>query len=66
MTINKHFKKVDFNDNDIRAIIDLLKYDKKNSHGSIFFVLLKRIGEAQIDNRVPDDILSQAFAYYKE
>jgi 3-dehydroquinate synthase len=66
MTINKHFKKVDFNDNDIRVIIDLLKYDKKNSHGSIFFVLLKRIGEAQIDNRVPDDTLSQAFSYYKE
>jgi len=65
-TISKHFKQVDFEDKDIHAIIDLLKYDKKNSHGSIFFVLLKRIGEAQIDNRVPDDILSQAFSYYKE
>ncbi len=66
MTLLKHFEKVDFNDNDIDAIIDLLKYDKKNSHGSIFFVLLKRIGDAQIDNRVPDDILSQAFSYYKD
>jgi 3-dehydroquinate synthase len=66
MTILRHFKKVEFNDDDIRSIIDLLKYDKKNSHGSVFFVLLKRIGDAQIDNRVPDDILSQAFAYYKE
>ena len=66
MTILKHFEKVDFNDSDIHAIIDLLKYDKKNSHGSVFFVLLKRIGDSQIDNRVPDDMLSQAFSYYKE
>ena len=65
-TLLKHFEKVDFNDNDIDAIIDLLKFDKKNSHGSIFFVLLKRIGDAQIDNRVPDDMLSQAFSYYKD
>jgi 3-dehydroquinate synthase len=62
----KHFKKVDFNDNDIHSIINLLKYDKKNSHGSVYFVLLKRIGDAQIDNRVPDDLLNQAFSYYKE
>lgn len=66
ITLLKHFEKVDFNDNDIDAIIDLLKFDKKNSHGSVFFVLLKRIGDAQIDNRVPDDMLSQAFSYYKD
>ncbi|MGB5361329.1 3-dehydroquinate synthase [Eudoraea sp.] len=66
MKLLKHFDKVDFNDDDIHAIIDLLKFDKKNSHGSVFFVLLKRIGDAQIDNRVPDDILSQAFSYYKD
>ncbi|WP_297793102.1 3-dehydroquinate synthase [uncultured Eudoraea sp.] len=65
-TILKHFDKVDFDDKAIHAIINLLKYDKKNSHGSVYFVLLKRIGEAQIDNRVPDDLLNQAFSYYKE
>jgi 3-dehydroquinate synthase len=65
-TLLKHFEKVDFNDSDIHSIINLLKYDKKNSHGSVYFVLLKRIGDAQIDNRVPDDLLNQAFSYYKE
>lgn len=65
-TILKHFDKVDFDDKAIEGIINLMKYDKKNSHGSVYFVLLKRIGEAQIDNRVPDDLLNQAFSYYKE
>ena len=65
-TFLAHFKKVDFNDSDIDSIIKLLKYDKKNSHGDVNFVLLQSIGEAVTDVRIPEDLFYKAFAYYKE
>ena len=57
---------VEFSKNDITEILKLLKFDKKNSHGNINFVLLKKIGEPQIDVKVPQELLEQAFTYYKE
>jgi 3-dehydroquinate synthase len=65
-TILERYKKVPFSEADIDAIVSLLKYDKKNSHGVINFVLLKRIGEAVIDEQVPADLFAEAFAYYEE
>ncbi|MGB5821331.1 MAG: 3-dehydroquinate synthase [Saonia sp.] len=60
------YKKVDFSNTDIEEILSLLKFDKKNSHGNVNFVLIKHIGETVIDVRVPEDLFAQAFAYYKE
>ena len=65
-TLNKRYKKIDFTEEDIEDIIALLKFDKKNTHGNINFVLIRRIGEAVIDNRVPNELFAEAFAYYKE
>ncbi|MEZ4811016.1 MAG: 3-dehydroquinate synthase [Allomuricauda sp.] len=65
-TFLAHFKKVDFGYSDIDSIIKLLKYDKKNSHGDINFVLLQSIGEAVTDVKIPEDLFYKAFAYYKE
>lgn len=65
-TFLSRYRKVDFSDADTEHILSLLKFDKKNSHGNINFVLLKGIGEAVIDVRVPQDLFAQAFAYYKE
>ncbi|NAY91023.1 3-dehydroquinate synthase [Muricauda sp. JGD-17] len=65
-TFLKHFERVDFDGHDIDSILKLLRYDKKNSHGNINFVLLQAIGEAVIDVKVPDNLLLKAFAYYKE
>ena len=65
-TLNKRYEKIDFSEDDIQDIIDLLKFDKKNTHGNINFVLIQRIGEAVIDNRVPKELFHEAFAYYKE
>ncbi|WP_350285958.1 3-dehydroquinate synthase [uncultured Croceitalea sp.] len=62
----KHFEKVDFTYRDIEVILELLQHDKKNSHGNINFVLLQEIGCAVIDVKVPIDLFSKAFAYYKE
>ncbi|MFS4468387.1 3-dehydroquinate synthase [Maribacter sp. 2210JD10-5] len=65
-TFLTYFEKVSFSEEDITNILNLLKYDKKNSHGNINFVLLKTIGKTEIDVRVPDNLFRDAFAYYKE
>jgi 3-dehydroquinate synthase len=60
------YKKVDFEKKDIDTILTLLKFDKKNSHGNVNFVLLKKIGEPAIDIKVSPELLEEAFAYYAE
>jgi len=65
-TFNKRYPKITFSSNDIETIIALLKYDKKNSHGNINFVLLKQIGEPVIDVQIDENLLHDAFAYYSE
>ena len=65
-TLNKRFHNIEFTEEDIKEILELLIFDKKNTHGNINFVLLRHIGEAIIDNRVPEALFSEAFVYYKE
>ncbi len=64
-TFLKRYAKIDFDKVDLSEILSLLKFDKKNSHGNINFVLLKSIGEPVIDIKVSEDLLMDAFAYYK-
>lgn len=66
LTFLKRYEKVKFTKADIEAILSLLKFDKKNSHGNINFVLLKAIGEPAIDAKVPSDLMLEAFEYYAE
>ena len=65
-TFLKTFSPVTIPETDINTILELMKYDKKNSHGKINFVLLKNIGEAVIDIQIPLEMFKDAFAYYKE
>lgn len=58
------FDKVTIETSDHDAIIDLLKYDKKNEHGNINFVLLEDIAVPKIDCLVENDLLIKAFGYY--
>jgi 3-dehydroquinate synthase len=58
------FEKIIFSDNDISKIIELLKYDKKNTNGEIRFVLLEKIGKATFDQTVPNSIIQEAFQFY--
>lgn len=60
------YDKVDFDGIDLGQLLNLLKFDKKNSYGNINFVLLEDIGTTVIDVQVPDQLLLEAFAYYKE
>lgn len=46
-------------------IVDLLKFDKKNSHGRIKFALLEAIGTPMLDVEVPEELLQQAFDFYR-
>ncbi|GGI57535.1 3-dehydroquinate synthase [Winogradskyella haliclonae] len=61
----KTFAKIEFEEVDYKPIIELMKHDKKNSHGIIKFVLLEAIGKAKIDCEVPNEIILEAFTYYK-
>ncbi len=65
-TFLHYFDPVDFTDEDVDAILRLLKFDKKNTHGDINFVLLQSIGEAATDVKVPEELYQKAFAYYRE
>ena len=60
------YKKVAFAEEDIKNILSLLKFDKKNSHGNINFVLLQSIGTPKIDVKIPDNLFAKAFLYYKD
>ncbi|WP_299109710.1 3-dehydroquinate synthase [uncultured Winogradskyella sp.] len=62
--ILKTFSKVEITKNDQKVIIDLLQYDKKNSHGVVKFVLLEAIGQPKIDCVVSNELITEAFDYY--
>jgi 3-dehydroquinate synthase len=51
-------------DEDFNPIIELLKFDKKNEHGIINFVLLQKIGSTKINCQVENDLIIKAFKYY--
>ena len=65
-TILKTFAKVEFHKKDLAPIIELMKTDKKNSHGNINFVLLSAIGEPIIDCQVSNDLIEESFKFYSE
>ncbi len=57
---------VDLEAEDHEQVLNLLKFDKKNSHGNINFVLLEKIGRPVIDVQVPQDLLSQGLHFYNQ
>ncbi len=62
----RRYPRVAMGKGDISQILELLKFDKKNTHGRINFVLLKDIGVPAIDVTVPVNLFEEAFAYYME
>lgn len=63
--ITKLYAYVHINKSDYNGIIELLKYDKKNEHGNINFVLLESIGKPKIDCLVDNELILKAFEFYK-
>jgi 3-dehydroquinate synthase len=60
------YPKVLFQEKDVTAIADLMKYDKKNRGGRIRFVLLAGIGRPSLDHEVPAQWIYQAFEFYEK
>lgn len=60
------YPKVVFEEQDFEAIIKMLIYDKKNSHGKVKFALLEAIGNPKWDIEVPNALLKDAFSYYQK
>jgi 3-dehydroquinate synthase len=66
VTFLDRYGKVDFDENDVDHILNLLRFDKKNSHGNINFALIKSIGQPVLDVKIPEHLYALAFAYYKD
>ena len=60
------FPKSSFTKDDLVAIMELLRYDKKNSHGKVKFVLLYALGEPAIDIEVASENIINAFEFYQQ
>lgn len=66
MGISTIYPKQAFSEEDITAIRKLLIYDKKNSDGRIYFVLLKDFADHKINCEVTNSLISNAFLYYAQ
>lgn len=64
--VTNYYQNPTFSLEEIGEIIQLLKYDKKNSDGNINFVLLHQIGECKIDAHVDNALIYEAFEYLKK
>lgn len=64
--ISGYFEKIDFTESEILKIIELLKFDKKNTHGDINFVLLTKIAKSKIDCKVSNKLIMESFAFYNQ
>ena len=64
--LNNIYKLVTIEPSDYEAIIELLKYDKKNEHGNVNFVLLDTIGKPKIDCLVDNELIVSSFEYYHD
>ena len=63
--INQHYEIIEFSEESIRKIIDLLKYDKKNNNDEPMFVLLNNVGEMKINQPVEIELIKEAFKFYQ-
>lgn len=59
------FPKRDFSDIDIKNIIELMSYDKKNRNGQVLFVLLKDFGDFKTECTVGNELITKAFKFYR-
>lgn len=58
------FPKIIIDNLDQENIVDLIKFDKKNSHGNVNFVLLESIGFPIIDLKVTNEQIKKGFYFY--
>lgn len=59
------YKRYHFTEKDIEKIIQLLKFDKKNTNGNVNFVLLKDFSIHVTDQQVSNELIRKSFDFYK-
>jgi 3-dehydroquinate synthase len=62
--INDIFDRIEFTQNDIDKIIELLIFDKKNEFGKVQFALLDGIGKIKINQETTNNLIHNAFEDY--
>lgn len=64
-TIKAIYDDVEFQENDIQPILELLIHDKKNEYGNIQFALIEGIGKIIINQSVENELILKSFEDYK-
>lgn len=68
--IKKHLKKIfqeiNFSEDDIKNIINLIRFDKKNELNKPKFALISQIGKADLDVEVDDSLIIESIKYYSK
>ncbi len=59
-----YFPKVNFNQNEIDSIIELMSFDKKNEYGKVKFALISEIGKVALDKEVDHATIYSSFDDY--
>jgi 3-dehydroquinate synthase len=62
--INDVFERIEFTQIDIKKIIKLLIFDKKNEFGKVQFALLDGIGKIKINQESDNELIYKAFKDY--
>ena len=60
---HQFYGKIDLQEEDVKPIMDLMIYDKKNINGKINFVLLEEMESCRIDQQVPQDLIREGLLY---
>lgn len=61
-----YFPPQDISQDELKAIIDLMRYDKKNSGGMVNFALLEDIAKPVWDINASNDLIYKSLEYYKK
>ncbi len=64
-TLKSIYNEINFTENDIGMIVNLLIHDKKNEYGKVQFALLDSIGKIKINQSVENEIIMNGFEDYK-
>ena len=62
--LNSIYPKINFNKNDLKEILSLMKYDKKNYLKNIRFSLLKDVGKVEVDVEIDENLILDSFDFY--
>lgn len=64
--VNSFYGRVPIEQEDLHAIIDLMKYDKKNVSGKVNFVLVEALETCQLDVQIDANLIEEGILFYME